>query len=591
MIPPQIAAKAPASERLLFRKLQDDPATRDWVVFHSFDIRRHVSRVQGEADLLVMVPGLGVLCIEVKGCGVQRKDGLWIYDYNPPETSTVGPFKQASGAAHSVRNYLAGRNATLAGIVFTSAVFFTQIDFAERSLEWEPWQVVNKTDLLRNPVSALVTRILEAEHSRLRSIAATRAWYSARSRPDRSQIAAMISMLRRDFEYAAVGSDDVEILERSILKFTEEQFDALDMLDDNPRVLFKGPAGTGKTLLAIEAARRAVRAGGRVMLLCHNALLGSWLRQQTESIAAEAQAAGRSLSVGTASSLMLRIAGIEVPDGAGKEFWSNQLPIRTLETLLSGDTHFEPCDLVIVDEAQDLMTEEILDVFELWIAGGLAGGRWAMFGDFERQAIYANADAQPGLERVRARSAQGFAQCPLRINCRNTKNIAAAVTLTSGLAPGYARVLQSEDGSDVLPCFYRSADHQLNHIRDALLRLLLKHDPSSIVVLSMRADRFASASRLGEAVSGIPILPLHKSGTGERPAIRYGSVHAFKGMESPAVILTDVDEIDGDQARALLYVGMTRARLDLFVLMNERLRDNYGRLVTAGLKAQREARA
>ena len=44
------AAKAPAGERLLFQKLRDDPEARDWVVFHSFDIRRHVSRAQGEAS-------------------------------------------------------------------------------------------------------------------------------------------------------------------------------------------------------------------------------------------------------------------------------------------------------------------------------------------------------------------------------------------------------------------------------------------------------------------------------------------------------------------------------------------------------------
>lgn len=100
-----------------------------------------------------------------QGCGLQRRDGLWIYQYDPPKISTVGPFRQASDAAHSVRKYVMGRDATLANIVFTSAVFFTEIDFTERSLEWEPWQVVNKTDLLRNPVSSIVTRILEAEHT------------------------------------------------------------------------------------------------------------------------------------------------------------------------------------------------------------------------------------------------------------------------------------------------------------------------------------------------------------------------------------------------------------------------------------------
>jgi len=591
MIPPQIAAAAPGSERLLYGKLKDDPATHDWVVLHSFDIRRHVSRAQGEADLVVLVPGLGVLCIEVKGCGVQRKDGLWVYEYDHPETSAVGPFKQASGAAHSVRKYVSGRDATLSGVVFTSAVFFTQIDFVERSLEWEPWQVVNKTDLLRKPVSALVTGILEAEHARLRNMAAIRTWYGPRSRPDRSQVAAMLSLLRRDFEYMAIGSDSVEIAEQSIRRFTEEQFHALDMLEENQRVLFKGPAGTGKTLLAIEAARRAVSAGARVVLLCHNALLGGWLRRQTESVAAEAHAAGRPLNVGTVSSLMLRIANIDVPPGAGKEFWSHELPSRALEALLDGQSNFDSCDLLILDEAQDLMTDEILDVLDVITSGGLAGGRWVMFGDFERQAIYANADAQPGLGRIRARTGTGFSTYPLRINCRNTRSIAAAVTLTSGLAPGYTRVLQDEEGSDVSPSFYRNADQQLEQLEKGLLRLLRKHDPGSIVVLSMRADRVACASKLGDTLNGVPILPFDKVGTAAQPAFRFGSVHAYKGMESPAVILTDIDEIDGDQARALLYVGMTRARLDLVMLINERLRGSYGQLVTAGLRAQREGRA
>ncbi|MNO07960.1 hypothetical protein D3C81_2303850 [compost metagenome] len=59
-------------------------------------------------------------------------------------------------------------------------------------------------------------------------------------------------------------------------------------------------------------------------------------------------------------------------------------------------------------------------------------------------------------------------------------------------------------------------------------------------------------------------------------------------MEAPAVILTDIEELDGEQAAALLYVGMTRARLTLHLLMSDRLRSTYGQLVTQGLMAQRE---
>jgi hypothetical protein len=44
--------------------------------------------------------------------------------------------------------------------------------------------------------------------------------------------------------------------------------------------------------------------------------------------------------------------------------------------------------MLVIDEAQDLLEDEYLDVLDLLVKGGLAGGRWAFFGDFERQAIY-----------------------------------------------------------------------------------------------------------------------------------------------------------------------------------------------------------
>ncbi len=47
--------------------------------------------------------------------------------------------------------------------------------------------------------------------------------------------------------------------------------------------------------------------------------------------------------------------------------------------------------------------------------------------------------------------------------------------------------------------------------------------------------------------------------------IRWGSIHEFKGLEAPAVILTDVDLSKGYH-RDLLYVGASRATDRLVVL-------------------------
>lgn len=585
MIPPQIAAKAPQGEQMLFRKLRDDPATKEWIVFHSFDIRRHVTQSQGEADLIVAVPGQGVLCIEVKGCGITRKEGLWTYHYDPPRTSTTGPFRQASDAAHSVRKHASSRDALLLPVLFHSAVFFTEIDFRESSIEWEPWQVVGKTELLRNPVSRVVMRILDAAHGKLRALRPVPSWYGERSRPSSKQMDRLVAVLRPDFEYTVVGGMSFELAEQAIRRFTEEQFQALDLIEENRRVLFKGPAGTGKTLLAVEAARRAVRMRRNVALLCFNNLLGSWLKQVTQDVASEAGDLGGSFFAGTASALMLKISGVQVPPAAGHSFWSDELPARATEVLMCGNDATPAFDLLIVDEAQDLLSDCVLDVLELATAGGFAGGRWALFGDFEKQAIYANSNAQPGLERLKARTGTAFTVYPLRVNCRNSRRIADAVTLASGLVPGYSRVLVDVEAADVEPVFYRSASHQIEQLEATLHRLTRQFPPDQIVVLSMCAEAGSCAAAASGKVQQPRLIAL-RSDQGKEMGIRFTTVHAFKGMEAAAIVLTDVENLDHEQSRSLLYVGMTRARLALVLIMAERVRSRYDSLLLEGYRAR-----
>lgn len=576
MIPPAFSTKTPEGERELFNKLRSDPDTAGWVVLHSLDLKKHQSKIEGELDMVVLVPSLGVLCIEVKGCTVSRQDGNWIYPYG---TSVEGPFKQAAKAMHSLRSYLVNRDCSLSRLLFFSAVVFTRVPFDEQSPEWHPWQYINSRLFIRHPISASVSSILQHAHEHIASRVGRHSWYNdTDSRPSDGQVRKMVALLRDNFEYAVSPRGDFERVENMICRFTEEQFDALDLLAENDRVVFKGPAGTGKTFLAMEAAKRAIADGRSVLFLCYNSLLGDWLKVQTSGYSENTKA----FQCRTFHSLLLEITGEKPAKFADSEYWRKELPVRASDRLLDDSRVWPAYDMLIIDEAQDLLEDVYLDVFELLLKCGLAGGKWAFFGDFERQAIYVSeggAGAQQSLNVLSDR-APGHVKSSLRINCRNAEPIAETLAITSGLAPGYKRVLNDVEGSDVDPLFYSSTDDQVKHLAIAINNLKDVFKLGEIVVLSMRSDESSCAGSMSPNSVGVRLAPIRQVLDGQ--TIPFASIHAFKGLEAPAVIITDINNLDDERTRALLYVGMSRARIRLFMLMHESCRASYNRILDAG---------
>jgi Nuclease-related domain len=74
--------------------------------------------MEGEADFVVVAPGLGVLVLEVKGCHrLRRKNGLWYYGADAAG-DLRGPFKQASEAMYSLRERVTKHRPHLRGVLF-----------------------------------------------------------------------------------------------------------------------------------------------------------------------------------------------------------------------------------------------------------------------------------------------------------------------------------------------------------------------------------------------------------------------------------------------------------------------------------------
>jgi hypothetical protein len=547
-------------ERSLFKRFKQEPGTEGWVILHSLDIPRHRRQVMGEIDFVIAVPGTGVLCLEVKAHRSVRRgpDGLWHLGRDDKPTR-VGPFRQASDGMHSLRNFVTSRAPDLAGTLFWSAVCFTHVPFTlSAPAEWHEWQVIDSGALSARPLAQLVTGVLERARQHV-SASPTAGWFrEGDGAPTDAQVETLTRILRPSFEFFESPKSRRRQRDDELRRYTEEQYNALEAMELNERVVFEGAAGTGKTLLALEETRRATERGERVLLCCFNNLLGKWLKRETEPF-------GSATTTSTFHGLLLSLTGLRVPADAGQDFWDRELPNAAIDQLLQGD--HAPFDLLVIDEAQDLLRGNFLDIFELLLKGGLKGGRWRMFGDFEQQSIYGQSPlAVTTFVTEHAPASTRFA---LKKNCRNTPRIASFVKLLAAYERGYADVMRPDNGVEPETIYWDSPEDQDVKLLELLNQLFAEgYSGQEIVILSPRAEGCA-AKRVSDPVWRNRI---REAQAGDQGGPRYCTVHLFKGLEAPVVIVSDVNSIGSEADASLFYTAITRATDRLFVLASSHLK-------------------
>ena len=553
------------AERMIFDMLKKDSYTHDWIVLHSLNIAQHTTRLYGEIDFLLLIPNAGIFVLEVKGGDVRCNSGVWEFtDRYGNVNKNKSPFNQARDAMFSLQTEIKkefGNKHKFTKIQFGFFVAFPQVIFDKHSVEYEQWQIFDKSNYNSSHESFFQKLIHQFTEKHK-----TQHWFSpTESLPSKEDLEEICYFLRGDFERVRTAKELLTEFDGHVKKYTEEQFRILDSIQINERSLTQGSAGTGKTMIAIESAIRAAADGKTVFLTCYNRMIGEWMQKQVEDWKDK-------ITVSNLHSYLFELSkGFDYDKSQANEqdFYSKYLPNLLKELFNMGIS--KKFDKLIIDEGQDLIREEYLSLFNSMVNGGLSNGNWEIYGDFESQAIFSQLSKNEMIELLKKEG--HHSNFRLKINCRNTKQIGEETSLISGFEkPPF--LLEYLEGIPVAYHFYKDEAHQKQIIKEQLKKISTEGLPfNELTVLSPKKFensclKLFSDYSVKEIKNASEISATQKN-------FGFATVHSYKGMECNYILITDIEDLSSEIAKSLMYVGMSRARYGLILLISEAKQSQY----------------
>jgi len=553
MIPPYISPDVKSNaERRIFDSFRQCEGTEDWIVLHSLGVSKHINHIYGEIDFLVLAPHTGIFILEVKGGRVKRQDGIWYFTdrYGNTTEKPKGPFEQASAGMFSVIEALRknfGKDSKVLKTTFGYGVMFPDVIFNDDSIDINKWQIFDKNDnfvikaYIRRLSKHYTNQIIEKYKVSPKDIL-----------PDNKIIKEILQYLRGDFDKPVPFQVILNETETAQKKLTVEQFGCLDALEDNPRCLIQGPAGTGKTILAIEDTIRSLSKDKNIAIFCYNNNLGDYLK----NFFALNDNFGQPFFAGTFHSFMLKIikdSNIPIDKHSYQEddFWDTTVPLLFLEAISINPVKFNK---IIIDESQDLLNDIYLDIFDNLLLKGFDRGNWSLYGDFSRQSLYTDLSYDSMIELLENRTS--FINYKLYTNCRNTFQMCKEIQYITG----FSNKKYSKNAISGMPVNYltwRNENEQIEKI-EKLLEKLLKDEKIRFELITILSSR-----RMEESVVSKLKIQIRNYCLNSRDYLSFSTIQSFKGLENSVVILTDIDSYSDSK---ILYVGLSRARAVLYIM-------------------------
>ncbi len=375
----------------------------------------------GETDLVIAHPERGLLIVEVKG-GTIRRDaqGRW---YSGGNELKQPPFEQAKTSKYAILGKLRETPEWPNGDPRSGhAVAFPDVDLASLPPGARVLGPDAPTDLVLDGTALETATATRAGVER-----AYAHWLGDGGGAGVQLGDYGIQLLDRLFQPQEQLRPHLrrQIAQETheLVQLTRAQYDVLDHLRGIRRASIGGPAGSGKTMLAAEKARRLVAEGFNVLLLCFNQPLARYLSSQLAP-----QLATERLHVYTFHEMCLRMgreAGVLPPEPKVKDqtWWDDTLPeaLDKAAQTIGGRYH-----ALIVDEGQDFEPDWLTTV-------------QLLLGDPDHDRFYVFHD--PGQALYRADAVDELRLPPMEINenCRNPPGVHALAARCAPVALAFTQ--------------------------------------------------------------------------------------------------------------------------------------------------------
>lgn len=565
MIPTDGYFEPSSGEREMFEALKKLPD--EYYVFHSYRLVQLIPDKginENEIDFLVFNPDYGCLFIECKNSRVERTaDGGWNYvkieNGFEKRIHMKDPFNQAFTGQHNLFNKLRDSHPEYKDIInkckFMVAVWLPKYTKQEiENLNLGPnitkELIITREALLYPKETEKQIFFLMERMNKVHLVCKYEEELLIDSSPGyKHSLSHSDAMLFYNKVLCPTFRTVINIkrnYEETYVELLEEQYVILDFLTHQRTAAISGASGTGKTLVALERARRLSDKGQKVLFLCYNRNLMEWLDFNYKN------------NLTNVDFYTLDAFGCKTLSTSLEQLSYYDLKELLYEKMFEKTFEYKH---IIVDEGQDFGKEmiddsQLLDLFADYGGGYFEDSDTSFFIFYDKHQLVNSKQLPSYLQNVDSK-------LTLYKNCRNTKNIANTAYSLLEVKP----ILHDKAWIGNMPSFYSyNSNEEFFSRLDKLIDELSKSDSSERVIITC-AESFSDSiikERLIEQKGNKTYI--YKTPSGKQTKVY--TCPKFKGLETENVILIDINNDVFETENKSFYVAATRAKKDLYIFIN-----------------------